>query len=314
MATSDKVKLRYIKEATKGTTPATPVFKELRFTGESINHAITTITSKEIRPDRTQADLLNANADVTGAINVEMIYGSYDDFLAAALTGTWTVASGDTYDLKDGTAAISFFSVQKDIVDASPETFFTYKGCVIDGFTLNIQTGQILTGSFDIRGLNAVVSESQIAGATFIAANTNTPFNATSDVDTITFDGVTYTGCINSMTLSYKNNTRPQDCVGTFGHTDLKFGKKELTGSINMYFTEKSHYDKFLASTAFALSYELTDVAGNKYTILLPRVKYESATIVAEGENSDIMFNATYRALYDSTATCMVKITRNPIP
>lgn len=313
MATSDKVKLRYVKEVTKGTTPATPAFKELRFTGESINHAISTITSKEIRPDRTQADLLNANADVTGSINAELIYGSYDDFLEAALTGTWTVATGDTYDLKDGTAAISFYTIQKDIVDATPETFFNYRGCVIDGFNLNLQTGQILTAVFDIRGMSAAVTETQISGATFTAANTKTPFNATSDVDTITFGGVAFTGCINSMTVAYKNNTRPQDCVGTFGHTDIKYGKKELTGSLNMYFTEKSHYENFLNSTAFAISYELTDVAGNKYTILLPRVKYESATIVAEGENSDIMFNATYRALYDSTAGCMIKITRNPV-
>lgn len=313
MATSDKVKLRYIKEVSKGTTPATPAFMELRFTGESVNHSISTVTSKELRPDRAQADLMNTNADVAGAINVEMMYGTYDDFLEAALTGTWTTASGDTQDLKDGTEPLTFFSIQKDIVDAVPETFFTFKGCVIDGFSLNIQTGQILTGQFDVRGLSATVSESQITGATFTASNTNTPFNATSDVDTITFDGVTYTGCINSMTLSYKNNTRPQDCVGTLGHTDMKFGKKELTGNINMYFSEKSHYEKFLASTAFSLSYELTDVAGNKYTILLPRVKYESATIVAEGENSDIMFNATYRALYSSTAQCMVKISRNPI-
>ena len=307
MATSDKVKLRYVKEVTKGTTPTTPVFKELRFTGESVNHAITTITSKEIRPDRSQADLVNTNADVTGSINAELIFASYDDFLESALTGTWT-----TNVLKDGVGAIDFYSIQKDIVDASPETFFNYMGCVIDGFSLNLQTGQILTATFDIRGMSAAVTEAQFSGATFTAANTNTPFNATSDVDTVTFDGVAFTGCINSMTVSYKNNTRPQDCVGTFGHTDIKYGKKELTGSLNMYFTEKSHYDNFLNSTAFSISYELTDVAGNKYTILLPRVKYESATIAAEGENSDIMFNATYRALFDSIEGCMIKITRAP--
>lgn len=313
MATSDKIKLRYIAEVTKGTTPANPAFKELRLTGETINNTISTIVSKELRPDRTQADLMNAQADVAGDLNIELSYGSYDDFFSAALGGTWTVSTGDTYILKDGSANPSFFTIQKDVVDASPETFFNFRGCTLGGFSLNIQTGQIVTGAFNLRGMTAQATESQITGATFVAANTNTPFNATQNVGSVTFDGVAYTGCINTLSMAFNNNLRTQDCVGTFGHTDIKFGKKELTGSMNMYFIDKSNYDAFVNSTDFALSFELTDVAGNKYTILLPRVKFESATVVAEGENSDIMFNATYRALYDSVETCMIKITRNPI-
>lgn len=313
MATSDKIKLRYIAEVTKGMTPTTPAFKELRLTGETINNTISTIVSKELRADRSQADLMNAQADVAGDLNVEMSYGSYDDFLEAALGGTWTVVTGDTYALKDGANNPKFFTIQKDIVDATPETYFNFRGCTVGGFNLNIQTGQIVTGAFNFRGMTAQATETQIAGATFVAANTNTPFNATQNVGSVLFDGVTYTGCINTLSLSYTNNLRTQDCVGTFGHTDIKFGKKELTGSMNMYFIDKSNYDAFVNSTDFALSFTLTDVAGNLYTVLLPRVKFESATVVAEGENSDIMFNATYRALYDSVEKCMIKITRNPI-
>lgn len=308
MATSDKVKLRYITEVTKGTTPTTPAFKELRLTGETINNTIATIVSKELRPDRTQADLMNAQADVAGDLNVELSYGSYDDFFAAALGGTWA-----TDVLKDGAANPVFFTIQKDIVDATPETYFNFRGCTVGGFNLNIQTGQIVTGAFNFRGMTAQATETQIAGATFVPTNANTPFNATQNVGSVTFDGVAYTGCINTLSMAFNNNLRTQDCVGTFGHTDIKFGKKELTGSMNMYFIDKSNYDAFVNSTDFALSFTLTDVGGNLYTVLLPRVKFESATVVAEGENSDIMFNATYRALYDSTETCMIKITRNPI-
>ena len=307
MATSDKIKLRYIAEVTKGTTPATPAFKELRLTGESINNTISTIVSKELRPDRTQADLMNVQSDVAGDLNVELSYGSYDDFFAAALGGTWA-----TNVLKDGSANPAFFSIQKDVVDATPETYFNFRGCTVGGFNLNIQTGQIVTGAFSFRGMTAEATETQIPGATFVAASTTTPFNATQNVGSVLFDGVTYTGCINTLSLAYNNNLRTQDCVGTFGHTDIKFGKKELTGSMNMYFIDKSNYDAFVNSTDFALSFTLTDVAGNDYVVLLPRVKFESATVVAEGENSDIMFNATYRALYDSVEACMIKITRTP--
>lgn len=312
MTTADRASLRYVPEVTLGVMPATPAFKNLRFLRDSLNYNIQTDVSKEIRNDRNQADLMNVGAGNEGGLDFELSYGSFDDLIQAVLCGTWTTVTGDTMAVKNGTTKRSFV-IQKELTDATPTTYFNYRGCVFDTFNLNISTNQIITGNFGVMGTAATVTESQEAGATFTAVNTNTPFNATQNISSVTIDSVPYTGCINSLSLAVKNGLRPIDCIGTFGHKDINLGKFECTGNFELYFVDKSLYDKFLNSTALKLEITMTDLAGNVYTLLLPRIKFESGQVPVGGTNTDIMFTGSYRALYDATEQCMIKITRNPV-
>jgi hypothetical protein len=89
-AVSNRVALRFISEVTFGTTPTTPALKELRFTGESLNYNLSNVTSEEIRSDRMISDLVQVQSDAAGDLNVELSYDAYDDFIQAALAGTWS--------------------------------------------------------------------------------------------------------------------------------------------------------------------------------------------------------------------------------
>ena len=89
-ASSNGVELGYIAEVTFGTTPTTPTYQLVRYTGESLNFNITNTTSNEIRADRMTADTIQTSADVSGGVNIELSSGSYDTLLEAALCAvTW---------------------------------------------------------------------------------------------------------------------------------------------------------------------------------------------------------------------------------
>lgn len=88
-ATSNQTAVRFIEEVTFGSTPSTPAFQELRYTGESLNHNIDTITSEEIRADRMTADLIQVGAMNDGDINLEMSYSTYDKLIEGAMAARW---------------------------------------------------------------------------------------------------------------------------------------------------------------------------------------------------------------------------------
>ena len=90
LASSNRVAVRRVKETVFGTIPATPVLLDTRYTGESFNYNISNIVSEEIRADRMTSDLIQVQSDASGDINVELSYGSYDDFIESALADTFS--------------------------------------------------------------------------------------------------------------------------------------------------------------------------------------------------------------------------------
>lgn len=90
LANTSRAKLSAILESTFGTTPTTGNAKAIRFTGESLAYAIKTETSKEIRSDRMNPDSTSVSASATGGFNFEMSAKEYDDYIQAALMGTWS--------------------------------------------------------------------------------------------------------------------------------------------------------------------------------------------------------------------------------
>lgn len=94
--TSNRTALRYAIESVFGTTPTNPAFKELRYTGESINFNQSSVVSNEIRADRNVGDTVRVDADVSGDVNFEMSFGTFDDLLSAALCTTFPAAPAGT--------------------------------------------------------------------------------------------------------------------------------------------------------------------------------------------------------------------------
>lgn len=89
-ASTSRVQLRYMKEATFGVTPVTGNGRKLRMVGESLNYDLTKDASKEIRADRQVAGATTVDAQAAGGVNFHMQYAEYDQLIEGALMSTFT--------------------------------------------------------------------------------------------------------------------------------------------------------------------------------------------------------------------------------
>ena len=114
---------------------------------------------------------------------------------------------------------------------------------------------------------------------------------------------------IQELSFSINNNLRPIHAIGSNTIQEIAVGKQDITGTLAAYFKSDRLFDQFLAGSATALDFTITD-GTNSYTVLFPNVKFESESIVAPGQDQDVIENITWRALYDSSENSQVKITR----
>lgn len=91
LATSNRTQLRAILESAFGVIPGTGNCRNVRSTdgGGGLGFSLKSDTSKEIRDDRQVTDLVLTGASAQGAVGFELSYREYDDFIQAALMGTW---------------------------------------------------------------------------------------------------------------------------------------------------------------------------------------------------------------------------------
>jgi len=87
-AITNRAGLSYIPEATFGVTPVGGNGKSLRFTGESLDFALTKTGDKEIRQDRQESSSTTTDAKASGGIKTHMQYAEYDPLIAALLQTT----------------------------------------------------------------------------------------------------------------------------------------------------------------------------------------------------------------------------------
>lgn len=311
-ASANLARLRYIKESTFGTTPTTGDSTDLRFTGESLSYAIQTETSKEIRADRQIADLVQLGADASGDIQFELSYGTFDDFIAAALGGTWTAdASGDFDVLKNG-IAVPFFSIEKGFTDINQ--FLLYKGMAVNTMSLEFAIDAMLTGSFGFMGQDSTISPTTKVPAAGIAPDATEVMNSASNFADLTLAGVAYPCGISQISLSTDAGLRAQKALGKMGACTINAGTFTPTGSVTMYLADGAMYSKYVANTPFSLSWAVVDADGNRYDFSLPRVKATNANPTAGGLDTDVELAIDFQALYDPFVGHTIQVKRTPTP
>lgn len=87
--------MSYVAETTFGETPASPTLKPLRHNSTTLGIEKEAIESEEIRSDRQITDVRHGTRSGSGDLVSHLSYASFDDFIEAALCGTWA-ASADT--------------------------------------------------------------------------------------------------------------------------------------------------------------------------------------------------------------------------
>lgn len=302
-ADSSETQIAFVEESTfLGGTPASPTWQKARMTGESLNDNIDNTTSNEIRPDADVSDLIQTASNVGGDMNWELTFGASDTdtLLEHALRGTFST------NVLKGAKEKKSLSFEKIFETGATDQYFRFEKCVVNTFAMTVQASNIITGSFGIMGVSGNRGTAAVSGATYSNPNTNDVMTAV-DVGTITVGGVTGTLFYTDMSFSLTNNCRYQQAVGSLDAVGIGYGRREITGTLNAYFEDQDLYEEFAAGNASSLSFICTD-GTNSYTITFPKIKYSAGTVVAGGNNQDVMANMSWQALYDTSSGCAIQI------
>lgn len=87
---TSRSKTGYVAEVTPGTTPASPSIQNMRVKSSKVSYTPSRVTSDEIRADRQVPDNILTKFESGGDIDFELSFAGQDDFIQAALQGTWT--------------------------------------------------------------------------------------------------------------------------------------------------------------------------------------------------------------------------------
>lgn len=307
-ANASEVRLAYVPETAWGTTPSTPAFENLRYTGETLNIDHTNTTSNEIRADRNVSDLILVGSGASGGFGFELSYGTLDDLLEGLFQSTFS-----TDVLKNGSTASSF-TLEKTLELGTTDSFLRYTGMVPNTMSLSMTAGEIITGNFDFMGKGGSEASTAIASSTYASANTKKVMSASNDFAALSLDSISPTPLIHAMTLNITNNLREQKALGSSDSVGIGSGRFEVTGTIEAYYSDSLLYKKYLAGTAGALSCTLGSVTGEKYTLSLPNIKFQTGKAQGGGNDQDVFASMTFQALYDTTGSpannCTAKLTR----
>ena len=229
----------------------------------------------------------------------------------AAETPAAAAANIDGEMIRNGVTEHSFTFV-KQFNDATVVTRHIFRGMRVSGFSLEMATASILTGTFNLMGKSAVMEESTFAGETIAAASNTEVMNAVTNVLNVEQNGagVGSPGAISTLSLELDNQHREQKGIGVLGNVGVVAGTLVVNLSASIYFESKEQFEMFKNSEAFAFSFTLMDNAGNGYVVTLPRCKYESFTSNSSQLDSDVMAEVQFTALRDPVTNCMIQIDR----
>lgn len=220
-------------------------------------------------------------------------------------TGLKTV-SGDTevgivtarLRLKQGVTQKSF-TIEEGFNDI--EQYQVMTGAMVNTFSLSATNNAMITGSFSLIAKEADPYTETPLDASPTAAPITDPFDSYTGSLTENEDTVVVT----SLSLSLSNGLESLFALFSDYAQKVGVGRANLTGSLSAYFEDATLANKFLNETESALEFSFIDLDGNKYTFILPRIKYTGATKNITENN--VVVDYPFQALADSdTGTCFI--------
>ena len=192
--------------------------------------------------------------------------------------------------------------------------YLTHDGMRVGSFSLSVEAGALVSGSFSMMGAETLTSTSTVLGNTGTYTVLEAPgtevMNATSNVGSVKKDGAALSTSVMSIELNGDNSLREQKAVGSKFPVGIGYGRFSLEGSIEAYFQDFTLYDAFLDHDTVALEFDFTDTDFHHYKFRIPAVKFTSDPISPGGIDEDIMESIEWTAQRDTVLDTMFMIDR----
>lgn len=297
-------RIAFVPEVTYDTTPATPTFVRTRVTRGGMRTNKITGVSDELQPDRMIRDEMLLGKDSSGPYEAELSYGTFDLILEALLMGTWS-----TDVLKNGILPKSF-TIEETMELGATDSFKRFTGAMVNQGTIDLTARQAARFSFDMMARRETLATAALSGATYTAPNTKGVLTASGSVASLDVASLSPAPKVRSLSLQINNNLRVRPVVGSYFSEEFGYGRCDVTGTLNAYFESNALYQAVLDHGGGEISFTLGTVTGEKYLIELPNVVFLNGEVVTGGNDQDIMVNIPFRALFDSSESACIKITR----
>ncbi|WCS27789.1 phage tail protein [Methylobacterium sp. NMS14P] len=300
------VRVAYVPETDFGVTPATPAFKTARVTSGGLRTNKTTVTSDERQADRNVRDEILTGLAAGGSYNFEFSSGDFIEMLLAnALRGAWA-----TDVLKNGVLAPTL-TIEETLELGATDSFSRFPGSTVNTLSLSIGAREKITGSVAFMCQKEVLATSIITGATYTAPSVDPIANASNNVAALTVGTINPAPRVKTLTMEINNGLRERPEVGSLYSNQFGADRCNITGTLNAYFESNALYQAVLDHGSAALSFTLGVESGKRYTFLFPKIRFGDGERAVGGNTDDVMVNIPFRALYDPTEACTLKITRN---
>lgn len=292
-ATGANRDIAYVPEIVYGTTPATPRFKTLRTTGDSLKGTIETQSSSELIKGRVDSAPVMGRVSGGGAIPVEMSFRTFDDFLAALLFAEWepfpaggTGATRIRLGTKANPGEAQSFTIERFFSDIIMYRYYT--GCLINTFDLSIPLDGKVTGSFGIMAKNNPdPRDAPLAGETYDPEFPTVTDQFTSFIgglfvkdidggDFVPADAIAYATQID---LKVNNNMQADNILFSKEAGCITPGKFQVGGTVTMYLKDKTFIQHVNAWDTLKMYFELSDATtgGNTYRFIIGSLKFTDA-------------------------------------
>lgn len=302
MSSGAKQLVQIAKETVIGTVPSPFARQTLAFTDISLNQSVEKTESASITDSRLQQSSMITSAEYSGELSAEAQYGAYDDLMAAAAFNAWA-----TNVLTFGGTTRQTFSVLRGYTDIA--NYHTFSGLHVNTFGIDIPEAGLIGLTFGFMGTKRTTAAVAPVG-TITPASTN-PRMSNISVGDLLVDGVSVKGtaCITAFSFNWDNSMQVRKCLGA----GLEVGailemSAKGTGSFTMAWSTKAAelYEKQFINGNISLSIPITDTAGNKYVLNIPKV--ELTAPLATGGKDDLLNTTFEYTVVDQAPT----LTRTP--
>jgi len=200
------------------------------------------------------------------------------------------------------------FTIERFFADltSAQKPYHRFTGCEFNNLELQINANAMVTGKFGVIGRDLALDTAVIAGSTYPAATTTSPFDSFSGS---LMEGGTVIGTVTEVQLKLENGLEPRYVVGDKRTAQPSSKRSNLSGNLTVYFENSTMLEKFINETESSVELELVDAANNKYTIYLPRIKYTGGQPDVKGEGP-ITLSMPFQALMLATAGTQIQIER----
>jgi len=278
-------------------TPLTTGAKYLRLVSANLSPNLQFTESEEMNAvHRETADTQLTSARGGGQITGEMSYANCDMLMEAALgaafsgTGTRTLKVGQL---------LKSLTFQERFADITGNQFRVYAGSVVSGFSIEVQTAQMIRFSASFASKQPTNVAATAIG-TVAAAPTDPVMSPIASLQTLTAGGTALTAC-SSVSLQVTNDLIDLPALLSADPLAMFQGRFRVRGTIGVYMQDAVLLGKLLAGGTEAFVLKIGGASAKNYQMTLPKIKYTGNQVQGVSGSSAVTEQYTFDGLFDAT-------------